>query len=737
MKVQPAVTLTSLGNAFSTMRLPLVALLAFLIPAVDAADWPEIRGPRRDGTSIEKNLPEKWSPDGENLLWKVPIGGRSTPVILGDRLYALVPTGKDETVQERLICLDAKTGKLLWDYKWNLYHSDVPPHRIAWSSPTGDPETGNIYVYGAGATLLALTRDGKMLWEFPMTERFGMVTTHGGRTVSPVIDGDLVIVSGVNSGWGATARAGHRFFAFDKRTGDCVWVSSPGSQPFDTTYSPPVIATVDGTRLLIAGAGDGAVHAIKAATGEPVWNFPMSKRGINTGVALFQDLVFVSHGEENLDTSEMGLLAAIDVKSKGTVKLDQAKWRNIGFLGGYSTGVGDGQRVYWIDNGSNLVAFDAQSGKEIWKQNLGTIQRASLVFADGKLYVGNENGRFFVMRPKADGVDILSRVQLGSQSEIEEITASAAVANGVVFVVSHLNMYAFGKWNPSATSAAPTKPEKGTGKPAWIEVSPTELLLKPGATAQLRARLFDEKGNFLREEKAEWSLEGLAGTIDGNGKLTAGKLPSAGTIKAAAAGITGSATARVAPVIPIGHDFQSLDPGPPPRYWINATGKYSVRDMEGDKVLVKHADNAFTKRARVFIGHPDEHDYTVESRVRATTRRRQMGDAGVVAQRYVLTLFGNKQSLELQPWQPATARTVRIAYKWKPDTWYRLKLRVDNLPDNKTRARGKVWEDGQAEPDAWNIDHTDAVPNRQGSPGIYADAPFEVFLDDIKVTKNE
>jgi hypothetical protein len=298
-------------------------------------------------------------------------------------------------------------------------------------------------------------------------------------------------------------------------------------------------------------------------------------------------------------------------------------------------------------------------------------------------------------------------------------------------------MYAFGKWRNAAPASKPSSgPKPGRGNPAWLQVVPTELLLKPGESAEMRARLFDEKGNFLREEKATWSVEGLKASIDANGKLTAGQAASAGVIKATVGNLTGTATARVVPTIPLSQSFGDLNPGPPPAHWINATGKYSIRELDGEKILVKHADNPFTKRARVFIGHPDEHDYTVEARVRASTRRRQMGDAGVVAQRYALVLFGNKQSLELQPWQPATARTQRVSYKWKPDTWYRIKLRVENLADGKVRTQGKVWEDGQTEPESWNIDHIDAVPNRQGSPGIYADAPFEVYIDDIQVTKN-
>jgi hypothetical protein len=127
----------------------------------------------------------------------------------------------------------------------------------------------------------------------------------------------------------------------------------------------------------------------------------------------------------------------------------------------------------------------------------------------------------------------------------------------------------------------------------------------------------------------------------------------------------------------------------------------------------------------------------VEADVRASEKRRQMGDAGVVAQRYSLILFGNHQRIELESWQPETARTVRVPFAWKADAWYHLKLQVENLPDGKTRARGKVWAAGESEPEQWIIERVDPIPNREGSPGIYADAPFEVFFDNIKVTSNK
>jgi hypothetical protein len=207
-------------------------------------------------------------------------------------------------------------------------------------------------------------------------------------------------------------------------------------------------------------------------------------------------------------------------------------------------------------------------------------------------------------------------------------------------------------------------------------------------------------------------------------------------VKATVGGISGVARVRVTPPLPWSENFESLAPGSPPAHWINATGKSSVREVEGKKVLVKHADNPFTKRARVFMGPPDWHDYTVEVDVFATEKRRQMGDGGVVAQRYNLILFGNHQRLELQSWQPETHRTITTPFAWKPNTWYRVKLRVENTKDGKVIARGKAWPLAEPEPQKWLLEKTDAMGNKHGSPGIYADAPFEVFFDNLKVTAN-
>jgi outer membrane protein assembly factor BamB len=712
-------------------------------------DWPDWRGPNRDGTTSEKGLPEKWSLAGENLAWKAPYGGRSTPIILGDRLYLENTSSSGANEQERLLCFDADTGKLLWEYKFNIYQSDVPAHRVAWAAPVADPETGNVYSFGVNNLLTALTRDGKKLWDRSITEEFSPFTTHGGRTISPIIDGDLVIVSTPVSTWGTMANRAQRFIALDKRKGDIVWISTPGGRPYDTSYSAMNIVTVNGQRLLITGGSDGAALALKPQTGEPVWNLPLAKRGMNTGMVVNGKYAIVSHGDENLEGNEMGLLAAFDATGKGKLGMDTVKWMVKGFMGGFSSPVIDGDRLYQADNGANLHAFDVQTGKELWKQNLGTVQKASTSFGDGKIFIGTESGKFFILRPRADKCDVLSSVEmplsdqgLASQKVPEPIVAAAALARGRVYFVSSDTLYAIG---PKTTKAEAWKPvkqtmEPGQGAPAWVQVAPTEMVLTPGMVVQLHARTFDAAGRFLREEtSATWALQGIQGTIE-NGKLTVAATTTgqAGLIKATVGGVTGEARARIVPALPWNETFESYAPGVVPPHWVSATaGKFQVAELDGQKVMEKAPLDTLFKRMRVFIGPTDWSNYTVESDIRINERRRQMGDAGIIAQRYTLVAFGNNQRLEMNSWQPEVERVASAPFAWKPNTWYRLKLRVENTADGKTRIRGKAWPTAEKEPDTWQIDKVDPIPNKQGSPGIFADAQFGVYFDNLKVTPNQ
>jgi len=417
---------------------------------VKVGDWPELRGPNRDGISRETGLISSWKLNGENFLWRVPGGGRSTPVVMGNRVYVQNPSGSGPTLQERVMALDADTGKVIWEYKYNLFQSDVPAHRIAWSSPAIDPETGNIFVLSGGAQAIALSPDGKLLWERSLGEEWAAFTTHGGRTMSPVVDGDVVIVAAAVSNWGSAAARAHRFVGLDKRNGEVIYVSNPGGRPYDTAYASPLIATINGVRLLIAGLGDGGIHAIKPQTGEKMWSYSAAKRAINTGAAVSGDTVFVSHGDENLEGVELGLIAALDGTQKGDIKA--TKWALKGIEYSFSAPLIDGTRLYQIDNGSTLRVYDTASGKSLWSLSLGSAQKASPVLADGKIYVGTDGGAFFIVRPSADKGEIISKVDLpnsvksccGSEGTPEQILGNVAISRGRIFFMSSDAIYAIG-----------------------------------------------------------------------------------------------------------------------------------------------------------------------------------------------------------------------------------------------------------------------------------------------------
>jgi len=727
--------------------------LSVTLPAQQASqrvrlgDWPELRGPNRDGISRETGLIDTWKLNGENFLWRVPYGGRSTPVVMGDRLYVQNPVGRGPALQERVMALDAATGKVIWEYKVNLYQSDVPAHRIAWASPSVDPETGNIYILTGGAEAIALSRDGKRLWSRSFGEEYAAFTTHGGRTMSPVVDGDLVIVSAAVSNWGSAAARAHRLIGLDKRTGEVRYVSNPGGRPYDTAYAPPTIANINGLRLLIAPLGDGGVHAIKAQTGEKVWSYIATKRAINTGVAVSGSTVFLSHGDENTEGVELGLVAAIDGSQTGDIKT--TKWADRGTEFGYSSPIVDGKRLYQIDNGSMLIAYDTETGKSLWTLPLGSAQKASPVLADGKIFVGNDGGSFFIIRPGADRGEILSKVELpnstnsccGSEGTPEQVLGNAAISRGRIFFMSSDAIYAIGSKQATSPTGFATEETvgAGSGNPAYLQVSPTELSLEPGQTVKLHARSFDAAGRFLREEKATWTLEGLDGIVaDGSVTIANKPIQQAGVIKATVGGLTGEARARVAHPLPWTENFDSYADGAIPPGWANTVpGRLVVATLDGQKVLQKEPLNTIFQRGRTFIGPSNWSDYTFQADVRAPQRRRQMADVGITAQRYSLVLYGTTQQLKIEPWEPETQRTVTLPFAWKPDTWYRLKLRVENLPNGQVRARGKAWAATDSEPAEWMIDKTDPIGNHEGAPGLFINAPFGAYLDNFSLSKNQ
>ena len=124
------------------------------------------------------------------------------------------------------MCFDADTGKVLWEHKFNVFHTDIVSDRARLDQPgRRSRDRQRLRPRHPGPALLLRRKDGKVLWQHSLTEEYGRITGYGGRVTSPIVDGDLVILGMVNASWGDQARGGNRFVAFDKKTGDVVWWS--------------------------------------------------------------------------------------------------------------------------------------------------------------------------------------------------------------------------------------------------------------------------------------------------------------------------------------------------------------------------------------------------------------------------------------------------------------------------------------------------------------------------------
>ena len=730
-----------------------LSVIAAVPSLATAGDWPSWRGPEQNGVSRETKLPSALALKsdgavGAGFLWHHPEGGRSTPIVMDGRVYVVNNAGSGASEQERVLCLDANSGKVLWQYRFNIFLTDIPSNRVGWSNPTGDPETGYVYAHGVQNTFVCLDKSGKVVWERSLHEELGVIMGYGGRTHTPIIDGDLVILSFLNASWGKQGPGRHRYFAFDKRTGSIVWSSTPGGPPLDTTYSTPIIRVINGQRLLIAGNADGSVYAMKVRTGEKVWGFKLSKRGINVSVVEGGGKVYVSHSEENTDSVSMGRIVCIDATGQGDVTKTHEVWRIDAVTAGYSSPALDGENLYVFENAANLLCVDAKTGKEKWKHNVGTVMKGSPVVGDGKVYVGEVNGRFSVLEPGETSCKTVSEITFSRpDGTVVEIFGSPAIANGRIYFTSRDGVYCVGaaKWDGESGSPPGLVAEKpATGDPALLQIVPGDIVLAPGASAFFKGRLFNADGAFLKETPVTWSLQGLDGAIETGGKLTInGKGYQAGTVNGSVGGLSASARVRVVPNLPIEADFAGGALNKPPTGWVGAGIKFVNAELEGERVLTKVGKNPKFMDAETFLGRSSWKNYTVEADVYVTEVRRNMPNVGLINQRYSFVLMGNHQRARIVTWIPQPRLEVKTKFKWDPKTWYRLKFRVEQH-SGKAKAFGKIWERDGEEPAAWTVEAEDTTPNTSGSPALHGysagissrSAGAKIYYDNIKVYPN-
>ena len=394
-----------------------VLLLSTVSPAI-AGDWIHWRGPEQNGVSLEKGLPGDFDPDAGpkgNVLWKQPYGGRSTPLVMSGRVYIIQGTGEGLLEGEQVVCFDEMTGKKLWNYRVNVYHTDIVSARLGWTTLTADPSTGYVYAHTTGGDFLCLDSDGKLVWSHQLTEEYGRVTGYGGRIVSPIFDSGFAIIGMANASWGDQARGLNRFVAFDGKTGNVVWWSTLGETLLGTYYSSPVIAVINGQRLLVTGGADGGIHAIKVRTGENVWSYAFAKGIINGSPIVDGNLVYCTHGEENPEGQPIGRIICLDASQVDPkTRKPKVVWDSFhrvykangnkmiaSRFGLASAALADG-RLYCPDDSGEIYCLRAKDGEMLWKYRYATEVRGAPLVADGKLYIFDVKARMLILTLQGD-----------------------------------------------------------------------------------------------------------------------------------------------------------------------------------------------------------------------------------------------------------------------------------------------------------------------------------------------
>jgi outer membrane protein assembly factor BamB len=484
-----------------------------------------------------------------------------------------------------VVCVNAATGEKIWENAFNVFLTDAPAERVGWSCVAADPETGHVYALGLCDYFQGIDGEtGKTLWQHSLSEEYGMIHTYGGRTNMPLVFEDLVIISGVMTGWGEYAVPAHRFIAFDKSNGQAVWISSTRLRPLDTTYSSPVLATFNGQKAIVFGAGDGSVYAMQPRTGKILWTYDASLRGINTSPLVVGNTVYCGHSEENVfDNTIMGAMFAIDGTGTGNVTESKQMWLAPTKMVGRAAPILVNDRLYAVDDSATLFVLDPATGKEIVKQKLGRSMFASPLYADGKIFIGEANGLWFTLEPTEKGVRIAHRVRL----EGEMIQGSPIVSHGRLYIPTSAAMYCVGQKDqapsadPPATPVAET-PSTADETPAQLQLVPVESLLRPGQKQKFQIRLYNAAGRYLhlatRDAQAAYELAGPGKLEDGSVYVAPGDAGHAATFVHAKVGEL-KATARIRTVPPLNWSFDFSD-GQVPVTWIGSAYRHIVIDEE-------------------------------------------------------------------------------------------------------------------------------------------------------------
>ena len=711
----------------------------------EGVDWTFWRGPGSNGISPETGLVDNWDPNGgpgSNVSWKrSDLGGRSTPVVMNGRLYMLCRSERESSRErEQVVCLDAATGETIWTNVFNVWLSDVPDTRVGWSNVTADPETGNVYALGVCGFFQCINGEtGETIWSVPLHERFGLLSTYGGRTNTPVIVDNQVIISSIVIGWGEMAKPAHRFISFDKGTGEVIWFNGTRPLPYDTTYSTPTVTALAGQKSIVFGSGDGAVWAIQPRTGSHIWQYKFSRRGLNVSPLVIGDKVLSGHSEENVVGTSMGAVALIDGSGAGDVTQSHELWKYEEVMMGKSSPIAVGNRVYCFDDRAKVYVYDLESGEQIGRKlALGRVMRGSPLYADGKIYAVGNSGNWAIFQP--DEEQGLIKLSSGRLPNSETMDASPIVSHGRLYLETSGGLYCVeDNEKTSAVAEGVIQPEEAAAEDkvaTQLQVVPADALIRPGQSQQYKVLLYNAAGQLIGPaEDAELTVDAY-GTVEGDTfNSSADAAHVAAYVTATSGELSGRARIRIVPDLPWSFDFDDLTA--PPITWVGARYRHVIREVDGSNAMVKITTIPKGTRSRSWMGHSDLSNYTIQADVKGARSNDKMPDIGLTGQGYCLDMQGESQRLQIRTWVPQERMAKTLDFAWKEDQWYTMKFRVA-VEDGKAVLRAKVWEKGTEEPADWLLEATDDVPVTSGSPGLYGNAKdAEIYLDNITVSANQ
>jgi outer membrane protein assembly factor BamB len=345
--------------------------------AASTSDWPQWRGPKRDGISQESGLLKQWPKDGPKLLWQVnDIGdGYSTPAVVRTRIYLMSNRGlENEFVQ----ALSTEDGKPIWTTRvGNVGNPDQdPPYPKSRSTPTVDGDS--IYALGSDGDLACLEAgSGKLRWQKNLRKEFGGQPHTWAYAESPLVDGDVLVVT--PGGEQAT------MVALNKKTGAVIWKSAvPGGDP--AGYASAIVVQGGGRKQYVQFLSKGIV-GVDAKTGAFLWRYKEVVKGPAQAFTPVARGDYVYGGALSIGGGLVRLKP-----DGGGVAAEQVYFER-GLPNGFGGAVLVGDHLYGTEiAGRTLVAVEFTTGKVKWK--VETVGRASVTYADGHLYLHYENGDY-------------------------------------------------------------------------------------------------------------------------------------------------------------------------------------------------------------------------------------------------------------------------------------------------------------------------------------------------------